>query len=110
MHGVPHFLAQPARPAVAALLAGCLLLVGAGPAGAHVEGPVGAGAQAGTGPVTVAFEAAAESPSAGIAAVKTQLPAGMPPEDVSLTSGPAGWALTPTPDGFEVGGPPLPLG
>lgn len=110
MHGVPHFLAQPARPAVAVLLAGCLLLVGAGPAGAHVEATVSAGAQAGAGPVTVAFEAAAESPSAGIAAVKTQLPAGMPPEDVSLTSGPAGWALTPTPDGFEVGGPPLPLG
>jgi hypothetical protein len=110
MHGVPHFLAQPARLAVAALLAGCLLLVGAGPAGAHVEATVSAGAQAGAGPVTVAFEAAAESPSAGIAAVKTQLPAGMPPEDVSLASGPAGWALTPTSDGFEVGGPPLPPG
>jgi cell division septation protein DedD len=39
--------------------------------------------------------------------VKTQLPAGMPPQDVSLATGPSGWALTPTPDGFEVGGAPL---
>ncbi|MET0765257.1 MAG: DUF1775 domain-containing protein [Blastococcus sp.] len=107
---MPPFPAQPARLAVAVLLAACLLLVGAGPAGAHVEATVSAGAQAGAGPVTVAFEAEAESPSAGIAAVKTQLPAGMPPEAVSLASGPPGWALTPTPDGFEVGGPPLPPG
>ena len=110
MAGVPHLLAQPTRLAVAVPLAACLLLVGAGPAAAHVEATVSAGAQAGAGPVTVAFEAAAESPSAGIAAVKTQLPSGMPPEAVSLASGPPGWALTPTPDGFEVGGPPLPPG
>jgi hypothetical protein len=104
---VPHLLAQPTRLAVAVLLAACLLLVGARPAAAHVEATVSPGAQAGAGPVTVAFAAEAESPSAGIASVKTQLPAGMPPQDVSLATGPSGWALTPTPDGFEVGGAPL---
>jgi hypothetical protein len=107
MADVPHLLAQPTRLAVAVLLAACLLLVGAGPAAAHVEATVSPGAQAGAGPVTVAFAAEAESPSAGIASVKTQLPAGMPPQDVSLATGPSGWALTPTPDGFEVGGAPL---
>jgi hypothetical protein len=39
--------------------------------------------------------------------VKTQLPAGIAPADVSLASGPEGWALTPTADGFELGGPAL---
>jgi hypothetical protein len=107
MADVPHLLAQPTRLAVAVLLAACLLLVGARPAAAHVEATVSPGAQAGAGPVTVAFAAEAESPSAGIASVKTQLPAGMPPQDVSLATGPSGWALTPTPDGFEVGGAPL---
>jgi hypothetical protein len=107
MAGVPHLLAQPTRLVVAVPLAACLLLVGAGPAAAHVEATVSPGAQAGAGPVTVAFAAEAESPSAGIASVKTQLPAGMPPQDVSLATGPSGWALTPTPDGFEVGGAPL---
>jgi Domain of unkown function (DUF1775) len=110
MDGMPLFRPQPARLAVAAPLAAGLLLLGAGPAAAHVEATVGAGAQAGAGPVTVAFEAAAESPSAGIAAVKTQLPGGIPPAEVSLVSGPAGWALTATADGYEVGGPPLPQG
>jgi len=110
MHGVSHLLRQPARLAIAVPLTAGLLLLGAGPAAAHVEATVSAGARAGAGPVTVAFEAAAESSSAGIAAVKTQLPAGIPPAQVSLVSGPAGWALTATPDGYEVGGPPLPQG
>ena len=65
------------------------------------------GAQAGTGPVTVAFHAEAESVTAGIAAVKTQLPEGISPEQVSLASGPSGWTLAPTPDGYEIGGPAI---
>ena len=65
------------------------------------------GAQAGAGPVTVAFSAEAESPSAGIASIRAQLPAGIPPESVSLASGPAGWAMTPTADGYDISGPPL---
>lgn len=76
------------------------------PASAHVE--VSAeGAQAGTGPVTLVFSAESESRSAGIVSMKTQLPAGIAPADVTLASGPAGWALTPTTDGFELAGPDI---
>ncbi|MCF6745962.1 DUF1775 domain-containing protein [Blastococcus sp. KM273128] len=83
-----------------------LVLAGAGPARAHVEASA-PGAQAGAGPVTVVFSAAAESDTAGIAGVKTQLPEGILPEQVSLASGPAGWALAPTPDGYEIEGPAI---
>ncbi|MCA0143819.1 DUF1775 domain-containing protein [Blastococcus sp. LR1] len=83
-----------------------LVLAGAGPASAHMEATA-EGAQAGTGPVTVAFSAAAESDTAGIVGVKTQLPAGILPGSVSLASGPAGWILTPTADGYEIGGPAI---
>ncbi|WP_236832503.1 DUF1775 domain-containing protein [Blastococcus sp. KM273128] len=57
--------------------------------------------------MTVVFSAAAESDTAGIAGVKTQLPEGILPEQVSLASGPAGWALAPTPDGYEIEGPAI---
>jgi len=78
----------------------------AGLAAAHVE--VSAeGAQAGTGPVTLSFMAESESPSLGVVSVKTQLPDGIVPADVSLAGGPEGWVLTPTADGFELGGPAL---
>jgi hypothetical protein len=110
MAGVPHAPASPARSLVTLGLTVGLVLLGAGPAGAHVEATADPGAQAGAGPVTVAFEAAAESPSAGIAGVKAQLPGGLPPASVSLAAGPAGWALTPTPDGYEVAGAALPPG
>ncbi|MGY1689739.1 DUF1775 domain-containing protein [Geodermatophilus sp. SYSU D01105] len=86
-------------------LAAVLLAAGTGTAAAHVE--VSApGATAGTGPVTVTFAAAAENPS-GVAGLRTRLPEGIDPATVSLASGPVGWTLTPTADGFEVGGPPL---
>ena len=94
------------RAAVTTTAALGLVLAGAGPVSAHMEASA-PGAQAGTGPVTVAFNAAAESTTAGIAGVKTQLPEGILPEQVSLASGPTGWALAPTPDGYEVGGPAL---
>jgi hypothetical protein len=100
----------PLRAGLAVVLAAGLLVFGAGPASAHVEATVSDGAQAGDGPVTVAFAAEAESPSAGIASVKTQLPGGVLPEWVSLASGPPGWVLSPTSDGYEVGGPALPPG
>ncbi|MGY1821840.1 DUF1775 domain-containing protein [Geodermatophilus sp. SYSU D00079] len=86
------------------------VLVGAAPgaAAAHVE--VSApGATAGAGPVTLTFTAESEAP-AGIAAMRTRLPAGIAPGDVVLASGPPGWSLTPTGDGFEVAGPALPVG
>ncbi len=82
------------------------VLAGAGPASAHVEASA-QGAQAGAGPVTVAFLAEAESTTAGILGAKTQLPATVLPEWVSLASGPAGWTLSATPDGYEVGGPDI---
>ena len=94
------------RGAVTAASVVGLVLIGAGPAAAHIE--VSAeGAQAGTGPVTMSFMAESESPSAGIVSVKTRLPAGIAPADVSLAGAPEGWALTPTTDGFELGGPAL---
>jgi len=76
------------------------------PASAHVE--VSAeGAQAGTGPATLVFSAESESNTVGIVSMKTQLPAGIAPADVTLATGPAGWALTPTADGFELAGPDI---
>ena len=97
------------RTAVTAPLTVGLLLVTAVPAGAHVE--VSAeGAQAGTGPVTVSFSAESESATVGIVGMKTQLPRGIAPADVSLASGPAGWVLTPTADGFELAGPGIGAG
>ena len=96
------------RTTATVLLGAVLLAAGTGTAAAHVhvDAP---GAVAGTGPVTLEFSAASEA-TAGISAMHTQLPAGISPADVSLASGPAGWALTPTPGGFEVGGPALPSG
>jgi hypothetical protein len=108
-----HFAAtsrSAARVAVAAPLAATLVLLGAGTASAHVEATAGDGAQAGAGPVTVAFVAEAESTTAGIINVKTQLPAGVLPEWVSLASGPDGWALSTDGDSYTVGGPGLPAG
>jgi hypothetical protein len=92
-------------PFVVASAAG-LVLMTAGPAAAHVE--VSAeGAQAGAGPVTLSFMAESESPSLGVVGVKTHLPDGIAPADVSVAGGPEGWVLTPTADGFELGGPAL---
>jgi Domain of unkown function (DUF1775) len=107
---VPVLLPLAARLLLTLAAAAGLLVIGAAPAGAHVEATVEAGAQAGTGPVTVAFSAEAESPSAGIASIRAQLPTGVPPESLSLAAGPVGWALTPTADGYEIGGPALPPG
>jgi Domain of unkown function (DUF1775) len=80
-----------------------IVVAAAGPASAHVEVSAD-GAQAGTGPVTLLFSAESESPTVGIVSIKTQLPSGIAPADVTLASGPAGWVLTPTTDGFELGG------
>jgi Domain of unkown function (DUF1775) len=101
--------AAPRRSLATGVLAAALLAAGTGTAAAHVEVSA-SGATAGAGPVTVTFSAESESTSAGIAAMRTRLPEGITPADVSLASGPAGWALTPTADGFEVGGPALPAG
>ena len=93
---------------VAAATFGTVALTGTA-ASAHVEATA-EGAQAGAGPVTVAFDIAAESDTAGITGVKTQLPTGLAPSSVSLASEPAGWALAPTSDGYEIAGPALEVG
>ncbi|MGR6963787.1 DUF1775 domain-containing protein [Geodermatophilus sp. URMC 61] len=96
------------RTTATVLMAIVLLAAGTGTAAAHVE--VSAeGAVAGTGPVTLAFSAASEADS-GITAMRTQLPEGIDPADVTLAAGPSGWVLTPTAEGFDVGGPALPVG
>jgi hypothetical protein len=100
----------PVRLALTTLLTGSLLLLGAGTAAAHVEAEAEEGAQAGDGPVAVSFVAEAESASAGITGIKTQLPTGVLPESVSLASGPDGWTLAPTDDGYEITGPALAVG
>jgi len=83
-----------------------IVLATAAPAAAHIEVSAD-GAQAGTGPVTLSFTGEGESDSVGIAGVRTQLPAGIAPADVTLAGAPAGWVLTSTSDGFEIAGPPL---
>jgi hypothetical protein len=80
----------------------------AGVAYAHVE--VEAEPAVGGAAAVVTFSAEAESPSSGIKSVQIILPAGIAPSDVSLKSGPPGWTLTPTADGYTVAGPALPRG
>jgi hypothetical protein len=77
---------------------------------AHVEATASPGAQAGGQPLTVQFSAENEHPDAGITAIKTQLDQGVLPQWISLDSGPDGWALTTTADGYTVTGPALPAG
>lgn len=67
-------------------------------------------AVAGASNAVVTFVAEAESDTAGVSAIQVQLPQGIGPGDVSWVSGPSGWALTPSVDGYEVSGPPLAVG
>lgn len=85
------------------------LLLAAAPAFAHVEVRVEP-AQAGARDAVVTFAVAAESGTAGISSVLVQLPGAIDPGAVALTSGPPGWALAPSPDGYTVAGPPLAVG
>jgi uncharacterized protein YcnI len=78
----------------------------AAPALAHVK--VSADKpQAGATDVTVQFDAEAESDAAGAKQLQVVLPEGIAPTDVSYVSGPAGWTLTTTADGYTVGGAAL---
>ncbi len=88
-------------------LVGVLLL--ASPAAAHTEIELDH-ATAGATNVTMSVTAEAESSKAGIASVAVQLPAGITPDQVSLVSGPSGWALTTTADGYQVAGASLKTG
>ena len=96
------------RTTATVLMGAVLLAAGTGTAAAHVEVSAD-GAVAGSGPVTLAFSAESEAAS-GITGMRTQLPDGIDPADVTLAAGPPGWVLTPTAEGFDVGGPALPVG
>src|SRR2546423_324974 len=97
---------RTARAGIVAAAATALVLVLATPALAHVE--VSADKpQAGATDVTVQFDAEAESDAAGAKSVQVSLPEGIAPGDVSYVSGPTGWALTATADGYTVGGATL---
>lgn len=78
----------------------------AGNAFAHVEVSAKP-AQALAKDAVVSFSAEAESGSSGIASVRVVLPDGIAPADVTLVSGPSGWTLTATDDGFSVAGKAL---
>jgi hypothetical protein len=100
-------------------LAGRLALVGsatvmavgvaAAPASARVEVRAD-DPRPGATNVAMSFFAEAKSRVSGIAFLRVVLPAGIAPNDVSLLAAPSGWNLSRTPDGFNVGGPPLAIG
>jgi uncharacterized protein YcnI len=97
---------RAAHVGVVAAAATAFVLAFAGPAFAHVE--VSADKpQAGATDVTVSFDAEAESDAAGVKSIQVSLPAGVAPGDVSYVSGPSGWTLVPTPDGYTVAGATL---
>jgi uncharacterized protein YcnI len=85
------------------------LVVIAGPAAAHTEVSAQP-AQAGATDAVLTFTAEAESTTAGTTSLEVRLPAGITPSAVSYVSGPPGWALRATSDGYTVGGPALPAG
>ena len=83
--------------------------VSAAPASARVEVRADE-ARPGATNVRVSFFAEAKSRVAGIAFLRVVLPRGIAPGDVRLLAAPPGWNLSPTPDGYNVGGPPLEVG
>lgn len=97
------------RVLTVALAALGVVLLAAAPAAAHTEIELD-NATAGATNVTMSVTAEAENPSAGVAKVAVQLPAGLTSDQVSLVSGPTGWALSPTADGYQVAGPALKQG
>jgi len=93
----------PKRITVVAAAAAAVLLATVAPAFAHVQ--VSADKpQAGATDVTVQFSAESESDTAGAKTVQVVLPDGIAPAQVSYVSGPAGWTLNRTQDGYIVGG------
>jgi uncharacterized protein YcnI len=91
----------------AGLVAGAL--VTGSPASAHVEVEAD-NARAGARDVRLTFTSEAESGAAGIRSQRVVLPEGIAPADVRLAKAPSGWKLTPTEDGYTVGGKALRVG
>jgi hypothetical protein len=95
--------------ATALVAVAVILAVTSGPAAAHVKVDADSPA-AGATDVEVTFTAEAESKTAGIQSLRTVLPDGISPRDVSLVSGPKGWHLKATSDGYVISGIALPQG
>ncbi len=89
-----------------ALLAMPLLV---GQAAAHVE-VTAEPASPGATDATITFTVEGESSTAGIQAVQVRLPDQLAPADVTWSSGPAGWSLQPTADGYTTSGPAVATG
>ncbi|MCZ0983299.1 DUF1775 domain-containing protein [Streptomyces diastatochromogenes] len=81
----------------------------AGPASAHAEVEADT-PQALAQNVTLSFVSEAESGTAGFTQLRIVLPKGIAPGDVVLKEGPKGWNLTPSADGYTLGGPALKAG
>ncbi|MEV7558318.1 DUF1775 domain-containing protein [Streptomyces sp. NPDC089795] len=90
---------------------GALVVVGAaaGPAAAHAE-VTASDPRALAENVTLSFTSEAESETAGISELRVVLPKGIAPDAVTLKDAPKEWKLTPTPDGYAIGGPALATG
>jgi hypothetical protein len=93
---------------IAAVVAGVALgaVALAGSAFAHVEVSAKP-AQALAKDAVISFSAEAESGSAGIASIVVVLPQGIAPADVTYVSGPTGWQLAATGDGYTLSGKAL---
>jgi uncharacterized protein YcnI len=89
--------------------AGLGLLLGTGPAAAHVEVSADK-TQAGAANVTLTFHGEAENDAAGIRSERVVLPDGISPAQVTLVKAPSGWTFTRTANGFTVGGKALKTG
>ncbi|MCZ7456910.1 DUF1775 domain-containing protein [Streptomyces sp. WMMC940] len=85
------------------------VLLGAGPAAAHVEVEADR-AQALAEDVTLTFNAESESDKAGITSLRVVLPKGIVPADVTYTDGPEGWTFATAADGYTVKGPAVAVG
>jgi len=80
------------------------------PAWAHVQVEATPGAPGATD-ATLKVTAAAESATAGISKIDVTADPAIPADQVTLTDGPAGWAVSPgSSGGFALGGPALPKG
>ncbi|MFE9479962.1 DUF1775 domain-containing protein [Streptomyces spororaveus] len=102
---------RPLRRRLGLAAAGSLVLVAmtAGPAAAHAE-VTASDPRALAENVTLSFTSEAESDTAGISELRVVLPTGITPDAVTLKDAPKEWKLTPTPDGYAVGGAALATG
>lgn len=85
------------------------VVAGATTAAAHA-GVTASDARALAENVTLTFTSEAESDTAGIKELRIVLPEGIAPDAVTLKDAPKGWKLTPTAEGYTVGGTTLQTG